>query len=148
MRETPFGSPGDRDMGETGCDGRPARPSRPGVLGSVTLPRSAAEVATARRFVARTLGDRPQTATAVLLASEAVTNAVVHTDGPDVTLLLVETPGGVRVEVTDHGAKTVPTLYDGCDLREDGRGVLLLRLLSARCGFHADERGLTVWFEL
>lgn len=135
-------------MGETGRDGRTVRPDRPGLLGTITIPRSPAEVATARRFVARTLGDRPQASTAVLLASEAVTNAVVHTDGPDVTVVLVETPGGVRLEVTDHGAKTVPTLHDGDDLREDGRGVLLLRCLSTRCGFHADERGLTVWFEL
>lgn len=124
------------------------RPDRPGLLGSLTISRSPAEVATARRFVTRTLGDHPRTPTAVLLASEAVTNAVVHTDGPDVTIVITRTTGGVRLEVTDHGAKTVPTQHDGDDLREDGRGVLLLRRLSTRCGFHADERGLTVWFEL
>jgi anti-sigma regulatory factor (Ser/Thr protein kinase) len=121
---------------------------RPGLLGSITLPRRAAEVATARRFVAATLGDRPETDTALLLTSEAVTNAVIHTDGPVVTVAVVETATGVRLEVTDGGADTVPTIHDGGDLREDKRGVFLLRRLSARSGFHADESGLTFWFEL
>jgi anti-sigma regulatory factor (Ser/Thr protein kinase) len=121
---------------------------RPGLLGSITLPRRAAEVATARRFVAATLGDRPQTDTALLLTSEAVTNSVIHTDGATVTVVVLETATGVRLEVTDCGADTVPTIHDGCDLREDRRGVFLLRHLSARSGFRADERGLTCWFEL
>jgi anti-sigma regulatory factor (Ser/Thr protein kinase) len=118
------------------------------VLGSITLPRHAAQVAAARRFVAKTLGDRPETATALLLTSEAVTNSVIHTDGPTVTVVVIEIPTGVRLEVTDGGADTVPTIHGGCDLREDRRGVFLLRQLSVRSGFHADESGLTYWFEL
>jgi anti-sigma regulatory factor (Ser/Thr protein kinase) len=118
------------------------------VLGSITIPRHAAEVAAVRRFVAKTLGDRPEAATALLLTSEAVTNSVIHTDGPTVTVVVIETRDGVRLEVTDGGADTVPTIHDGDDLREDGRGVLLLRRLSVRSGFHADESGLTYWFEL
>jgi len=121
---------------------------RPGVLGSITLPRRAAEVATARRFVAEALGDRPQTDTALLLTSEAVTNSVIHTGGATVTVVVLQTATGVRLEVTDGGADTVPTLHDGCDLREDKRGVFLLRHLSARSGFRADASGLTFWFEL
>ena len=151
MRETAFGHADDRDIGETGHPDRTTpgrRPAAGSVLGSITVPRHAAEVAAVRRFVAKTLGDRPQTATALLLTSEAVTNSVVHTEGPTVTVVVVETSTGVRLEVTDGGADTVPTIHDGCDLREDGRGVFLLRQLSARAGFHADERGLTYWFEL
>jgi hypothetical protein len=148
MRETPFGTTDDRDIGETGRSGQTMPPDRPGLLGSITLPRRPAEVATARRFVAATLGERPQTATALLLTSEAVTNSVIHTTGATVTVVIVETATGVRLEVTDSGADTVPTIHDGCDLREDRRGVFLLRHLSARSGFHADERGLTFWFEL
>jgi anti-sigma regulatory factor (Ser/Thr protein kinase) len=151
MRETAFGHADDRDIGETGCRDR-TTPGRGhadrSVLGSITVPRHAAEVATARRFVAKTLGDRPETATALLLTSEAVTNSVIHTEGPTVTVVVIETRAGVRLEVTDGGADTVPTVHDGCDLREDGRGVFLLRQLSVRSGFHADESGLTYWFEL
>jgi serine/threonine-protein kinase RsbW len=134
MRETTFGPPSDRDIGE--------------VLGSVTLPCRPEQVATARRFVAGLLGDRPETDTAVLLTSEAVTNSVVHTAGATVTIVVVETPAGLRFEVGDDGAATVPTLHDGCDLREDGRGVFLLQQLSAGYGFEVGEDGLTVWFEL
>lgn len=151
MRETAFGHADDRDIGETGHPDRttPGRgPANGSVLGSITLPRRAAEVASARRFVAKTLGDRPETATALLLTSEAVTNSVIHTDGPTVTVVVIEIPSGLRLEVTDGGADTVPTIHGGCDLREDGRGVFLLRHLSVRSGFHADERGLTYWFEL
>jgi anti-sigma regulatory factor (Ser/Thr protein kinase) len=153
MRETVFGHPDDRDIGETGPVRR--KDARTGdlrsagsVLGSITLPRRAAEVATARRFVARTLGDRPEIETVLLLTSEAVTNSVIHTAGATVTVVVLETATGLRLEVTDCGADTVPTVRDGCDLREDGRGVLLVQRLSARSGFHADESGLTYWFEL
>lgn len=148
MRETAFGHPGDRDIRETGHRGQTMPRDRPGLLGSITLPRRPAEVATARRFVAATLGDRPQTDTALLLTSEAVTNSVIHTDGATVTVVVIETATGVRLEITDCGADTVPTVHDGCDLREDRRGMLLLRRLSAGSGFHADESGLTFWFEL
>jgi hypothetical protein len=151
MRETVFGHPDDRDISETAPRNRTTpdrRPAGGSVLGSITLPRRAAEVAAARRFVAKTLGDRPETATALLLTSEAVTNSVIHTDGPTVTVVVIETPAGLRLEVTDGGADTVPTIHGGCDLREDKRGVFLLQHLSARSGFHADESGLTYWFEL
>jgi anti-sigma regulatory factor (Ser/Thr protein kinase) len=151
MRETPFGHADGRDIGETSSRDRTTPDLRPAgwsVLGSITLPRRAAEVAAARAFVSKTLGDRPEAATALLLTSEAVTNSVIHTDGPTVTVVVIETPTGLRLEVSDGGADTVPTIHDGCDLREDGRGVFLLRRLSARTGFHADERGLTYWFEL
>ena len=151
MRETAFGHADDRDIGETGRPDRttPGRaPADGSVLGSITVPRHPAQVGVVRRFVAKTLGDRPQTATALLLTSEAVTNSVIHTDGPTVTVVVIQTPAGVRLEVTDGGADTVPTIHGGCDLREDGRGVFLLRQLSVRAGFHADESGLTYWFEL
>jgi anti-sigma regulatory factor (Ser/Thr protein kinase) len=141
MRETPFGNPDDHDIDETGGDREP-------LLGSITVPRRPAAVAMVRRFVAAALGDRPETDTALLLTSEAVTNSVVHTAGRPSR---IEIAGGLRFEVTDGGAATVPTMPaagEGCDLREDGRGVFLLGRLSVRCGFHGDESGLTYWFEL
>lgn len=150
MRETTVGRPDESDIGETDVSGGIAPAQRHGesVLGSITLARRPEQVAVARRFVASTLGDRPETDTALLLTSEAVTNAVIHTDGPTVAVVVIETPTGLRLEVTDGGADTVPTVHEGCDLREDRRGVFLLRHLSVRAGFHADEEGLTYWFEL
>jgi anti-sigma regulatory factor (Ser/Thr protein kinase) len=118
------------------------------VLGSVTLPRRPAAVAAVRRFVAATLGDRPETATALLLVSEAVTNSVIHTAGPAVTVVVRETAAGLRFEVADGGAATVPVARGGREPRENGWGVFLVGRLSARSGFHSDANGLTYWFEL
>jgi anti-sigma regulatory factor (Ser/Thr protein kinase) len=118
------------------------------VLGVITLPGCACQVAMARRFVATTLGDRPQADTAVLLTSEAVTNSVIHTASATVTVVVIETPAGLRLEIIDDGADTVPAGYAGCDLREGKRGVFLVEVLSVRSGFYADECGLTYWFEL
>jgi anti-sigma regulatory factor (Ser/Thr protein kinase) len=118
------------------------------VLGTITIRRRAADVAEVRRFVAATLGGHPATDTAVLLASEAVTNSVVHTGSAAITVVVIETPEGLRLEVTDEGADTVPVVCGGPDLRENRRGVLLVRELSVRCGFDVDESGLTFWFEL
>ncbi|WP_378211347.1 ATP-binding protein [Actinoallomurus acaciae] len=124
------------------------------MLGSIVLARRPEEVAAARRFVAKVLGDRPEIDTALLLTSEAVTNAVIHATGPTVTVTITRTAAGIRVEVGDGGADTVPTIRDrgdlptDGDLREGGRGVLLIRRLAVRSGFRADESGLTYWFEL
>jgi anti-sigma regulatory factor (Ser/Thr protein kinase) len=118
------------------------------VLGSITLRGRPAEVATARRFVAKALGDHAQTDTAVLLTSEAVANAVVHTASETVTVVVVEIPGGLRFEIVDDGADTLPAVHDASELGEGKRGMFLIRELSARCGFFADEGGLTCWFEL
>src|SRR5262245_63206975 len=92
MRETASADPDDRDMGETGSGGGITSdpggdfPAGRSILGSITIARDPAEVAAARRFVAKTLGDHPQADTALLLTSEAVTNSVVHTDGETVTV--------------------------------------------------------------
>jgi hypothetical protein len=147
MRETPFGNPDERDISDTGHGDRYDGTHGP-LLGSITVPRRPAAVAVVRRFVAAALGDRPETGTALLLTSEAVTNSVIHTAGATVTVTVLAITGGLRFEISDGGADTVPTRRGRCDLREDGRGVFLLGHLSARCGFHGDESGLTYWFEL
>jgi hypothetical protein len=155
MSETAFGYPGDSDMGadERGGVTAPGEPGGDGlvagaVLGAITLPGCAREVARIRRFVAKTLGDHPQVDTAVLLTSEAVANSVTHTRSATVTVVVMEIPAGLRFEVIDDGGETVPAVYRGCDLREDKRGLFLVQELSVRCGFHTDESGLTYWFEL
>lgn len=118
------------------------------VLGTIAIRGHAHDVATARRFVAKTLNGHPAADTAVLLTSEAVTNAVIHTGSATVTVTVIETPSGLRVEVADEGGDTVPAAYSGCDLREGGRGVFLIEELSVRCGYAAGDHGLTYWFEL
>jgi anti-sigma regulatory factor (Ser/Thr protein kinase) len=128
------------------------------VLGSLTLPGQPEHVATARAFVARTLGDEClHSETAVLLTSELVTNSILHSrsgrEGGTVTVTVITIPGGVRAEVIDDGGATVPVLradhQDGHGgLPESGRGLQLVQMLSARWNYWQDEAGTVTWFEL
>jgi anti-sigma regulatory factor (Ser/Thr protein kinase) len=117
------------------------------VLGIMTLQGRPEDVAGARAFVARTLRHRPDAATAVLLSSELVTNSIVHGAG-SVTVLVLTTPRGVRIEVTDDGSASVPRLREPGTADEGGRGLLLIDSLAARWDHVRDESGLTSWFEL
>ncbi len=126
------------------------------LLGSLTVPGRPEHVAAARAFTARTLGgDRTCTGTAVLLTSELVTNSLQHSSsvrGGSITVTLIAIPGGIRAEVIDEGGPTVPALRSGHDgppdPAEDGRGLQLVEMLSARWGYCRDETGTVTWFEL
>lgn len=102
------------------------------VRGILTFNGSTEDVAQARRFVDRTLRHHCQRETAVLLTSEIVTNAVVHGAGP-ITMVVLESEAGARIEVTDA---------------EGGRGLLLVDRLADRWDHVLTDAGLTVWFEL
>jgi serine/threonine-protein kinase RsbW len=127
------------------------------LLGSLTIPGRPENVAAARAFVARTLGDDCACAdTAVLLTSELVTNSQQHSssrrNGGAITVNLIAIPGGVRVEVVDEGGPTAPALRSSPEgppgLAEDGRGLQLVQMLSARWNYWHDDAGTLTWFEL
>jgi len=127
------------------------------LLGSLTIPGQPEQVAHARAFVARTLGDgRVCADTAVLLTSELVSNSLQHShsrrDGGTITVTLIAVPGGIRAEVIDEGGATVPALRPGQpeppELAESGRGLQLVDMLSARWSYTSDEAGTVTWFEL
>jgi anti-sigma regulatory factor (Ser/Thr protein kinase) len=82
---------------------------------------------------------------ALLLASELVTNAVVHADGPISMAIAVDGPL-VRVEVSDHTLGTLS--IDDSTPETSGRGLRLLDALAARWGSDATPDGKIVWFEL
>ena len=80
------------------------------VLGSLTIPGRPEQVSRARKFVAALAGlegpegsEGPVAETAGLLTSELVTNAVLHTssgrEGGRVTVVVVDLPDGLLVEV-------------------------------------------------
>ena len=88
---------------------------------------------------------------ATLLASELVTNAIMHTlsgaaDGT-VTIVVVDVPDGVLVEVIDDGSADTPVVK-GDVFAADGHGLYLVEQLSARWGYLRDPAGTTVWFHL
>ncbi len=110
----------------------------------------------ARKFVARILGDCPITDTAVLLASELVTNALTHTrSAAHGNFQVIIWPGRTTayIAVIGDGSNTTPTArhHDTADLSESGRGLELVNLLATRWGHYGDHSRTTrtlVWFRL
>ena len=125
----------------------------PVIAGSLTLPGLTRNVAEARAFVATTLGaQHPCCDVAVLLCSELVTNAVVHSasgqPGGTVTIVVLRLTGAVRVEVIDHGSATSTPVVKGEVLAPDGHGLFLVDQLADSWGYVLDQVGTTVWFRL
>lgn len=120
------------------------------ILARFTMPGRPEYVSAARSFVAGALGGGPWADVAVLLASETVTNAVLHSDSRNpggtvrITVLLVD--GGVRVDVADDGSQlSIPVVRgDGCV--SGGHGLLLVQNLADNWGYARCETGTTVWF--
>lgn len=86
---------------------------------------------------------------AEVLASEVVTNALVHGDS-DVDLCLRRYPDHLRVEVRDsdsHPAMLVDLGPDE-DKAEGGRGLVIVSALASSWGNSPSGRGKTVWFEM
>jgi anti-sigma regulatory factor (Ser/Thr protein kinase) len=88
---------------------------------------------------------------ATLLTSELVTNAIQHTasgaDGGTVTIVVIDVPDGVLVEVIDDGSADMPVVRSEL-LATDGHGLYLVQQLTAQWGYLRDPSGTTVWFHL
>ena len=113
------------------------------------LAQGTASVGEARRFVANRLGDwglDRLSETAVLLVSEAVTNAVLH--AATRTLVCLEVVGDVaRFEVHD-GSRRLPVRRHYSVAAATGRGLRLVEALADRWGADETDSGKVVWFEL
>ncbi|MGW1544748.1 ATP-binding protein [Streptomyces sp. NPDC002309] len=112
-----------------------------------------AEVGRARRWARSRLAgcgiaaDEPLAETLILLVSELVTNAVVHTGRPAVLRLSLPQPATVRVEVADGCTRApVPRWVDGDET--GGRGLALVDGLADRWGWSPDGAGKQIWCEL
>jgi serine/threonine-protein kinase RsbW len=119
---------------------------------SATFAARPDQVREARAFVARLLPSHPCGDVAVLLASELVTNSVLHggSAGPGeaVTVTVVLWDAGVRVEVTGRKADGVPVLRRPDDEAEGSRGLRLVEELAVRWGYERGGGQATTWFEL
>ncbi|WP_371783184.1 ATP-binding protein [Streptosporangium subroseum] len=116
---------------------------------SVATVRAWARGLLSGRVVEAVLGD------VVLLLSEVVTNAVVHSDsghraGGSVTVCLGLGGGMVHVEVIDDGsAGSIPFVRAAEADSDGGRGLFLVEVMAADWGtHHDDEAGTAVWFHL
>ncbi|MDH2393587.1 ATP-binding protein [Streptomyces sp. HNM0663] len=125
-----------------------------------------AEVGRARRWARSRLAgsgigeDEPLAQTLILLISELVTNAVVHTGCPAVLRMLFggcaagagtgragSGAGTVRVEVSDASARPpLPRHADGEDT--SGRGLELVDGLADRWGWRLESVGKSIWCEV
>ena len=110
------------------------------------------QVGVARRFVRQVLGAcHPGLERVTLLTSELVTNSVNHSDsrldGGTITVTVRGTAGRVRVEVTDDGGPTAPTLRRDDDLAEAGRGLRLVEAYSLMWDYYRDGTRLVTWCE-
>jgi anti-sigma regulatory factor (Ser/Thr protein kinase) len=89
-------------------------------------------------------------ATAQLLVSELVTNAVLHGEGP-IGLRISRDKGMLRVEISDAGVHTARLVQlPAFPPAEAGRGLFLLDALATAWGtIPAGRHGpKTTWFEL
>lgn len=134
-----------------------------GVATSASTPRVAArETATflpiqtspalSRQFVARTLSGWAADEVideAVLLASELVTNAVVHA-GTDVAVTCLLLSEGVQVEVTDHHpVRPLPSPpAEVPESSEGGRGLQLVSQIAQAWGVDYAAGSKRTWFRL
>lgn len=119
------------------------------VLGSLTIPGCPEHVARARAFVARLAGAAAETA--VLLTSELVTNALLYTRsgrGGVVTVVVLDLPDGLLVEVADDGSPDRGPGVSGDRYGASGHGLFLVEQLAARWGYRRDGAGTTVWFQV
>jgi anti-sigma regulatory factor (Ser/Thr protein kinase) len=123
------------------------------ILGRLTIPGRPEHVREARAFMAKVLGQEcPFVDVAVLLTSELVTNAVMHSNsrwaGGMVTLVVTEMSGGLRVEVADSGSDLNSPIVKRDAYASDGHGLFLVQNLADQWGYLRDQAGTTVWFWL
>jgi len=120
------------------------------VLAEESYPPDGRSIRRARVLVAAACRDAEVDAdvidTAVLLTSEAVTNAVLH--GRSIVRVRVEvTSGRVHVGVSDDNSRH-PRLQPQDAGALDGRGMQILQLVATRWGVDRQDLGKVVWFEL
>ncbi|WP_282792813.1 SpoIIE family protein phosphatase [Streptomyces sp. CC224B] len=120
----------------------------PGVL-SQRFPPETRTVPLARRFVRSALrGAAPEVVdTAELLASELVTNAVLHA-GTEVEVRVWSYGGHVRVRVGDGRPDRPLVPRESRPYAGTGRGLAVVEELASSHGAHIGEGRKTAWFEL
>jgi anti-sigma regulatory factor (Ser/Thr protein kinase) len=116
----------------------------------LVLPGVPESVAAARELARELLGDSPAAATVMLLVSELVTNAIVHSrsgePGGTVTVALCPTAGAVLIQVRDDGGASQPRLAATADGQaEHGYGLLLVDTLADNWATISSPDGRLTW---
>lgn len=119
---------------------------------SATFPPVDESVAQARRFVRKVLASWGADGTVddvVLLTSELVTNAIIHS-GTDTEVVCSLLPGAVQVEIVDHyptrWLPAPPSQVE--DDSEGGRGLALTTAIALAWGIEYTAATKRVWFKV
>jgi anti-sigma regulatory factor (Ser/Thr protein kinase) len=116
---------------------------------SATFPRQDRSAPMARYFVTEVIGQHPAADDVVLLASELVTNTLIHArDATAVTVTVAITAAFIRVEVHNDGRTGIPHWRDAGSQSEDGRGFQIVNALAERWGFTREQDRTCCWFEV
>ena len=113
---------------------------------SVALPHDVQSPARARRCVEQLVADEgltEMTTVLSLIASELVTNAVLHGTAP-VELTLRSDKGEVTIEVAD-GDERIHNVRPHSADHTGGRGLQMIASLADHWGVQASQLGKTVW---
>jgi anti-sigma regulatory factor (Ser/Thr protein kinase) len=120
-------------------------------VGQRELPSSVLAPSLARAFVAdvlHTLELDSLVEMAQLLASEAVTNAVVHAHTPSVLEIMLKADS-LRITVADQGHDGIPSRRSPSPYAADGgRGLFIIDTVAPRWGLEQSAAGTEVWFEM
>jgi serine/threonine-protein kinase RsbW len=114
------------------------------------FPGEARELAAVRRWLGVLLPGCPARDDVMCVATELGFNALRHTAsgrGGQFAVEVGRDASVVRVAVSDGGALSGPRVVDD-PLRENGRGLLLVRGLSLRYGVCGGQRGRLVWADI
>jgi serine/threonine-protein kinase RsbW len=115
------------------------------------LPGTPQSVGAARQIARELLGDdHPSIETTMLLISELVTNALLHSrsgePGGRVTVVLCTGPAGILIQVSDGGGPSEPRVSTvAADGAEHGYGLLLVDALADRWGSICSPEGRVTW---
>lgn len=115
---------------------------------AVDLPGVPQSASAARQWATAILADSPHAYAVVLIISELVTNAVLHSasgeDGGRILARLEVGPDGVKVSVLDQGPRRSPGVPIETKANT-GRGFLIVDSLAANCGESTSEAGHRAW---
>ncbi|HUZ56748.1 MAG TPA: ATP-binding protein, partial [Streptosporangiaceae bacterium] len=130
----------------------PAPPTRPAAefRWRRAFPGEERQLGLLRRWIALLLPECPARDDVACVATELGTNAIRHTASGQGGWFITEITWYcvvVRVAVADCGAPTGPVLVDD-PAAEHGRGLVVVRGLSARTGVVGDARGRLVWADV